>query len=258
LPEADLELITNAAQHASEIALKYWQTDLAVEHKDGGSPVSEADHAVDDFLRTALLAARPDYGWLSEETEDNDRRLGHDMIFVVDPIDGTRSYIAGQATWAISIAVVRGGQPTAGVVLLPARDKMYSAASGHGAKMNGTPIRTGTISDPDGATVLAPKASLDGRWWSGAVPAVRQHWRPSLAYRFCLVAEARYDAVLTLKDAWEWDIAAGTLIAAEAGARVSDRHGKPLCFNSSDARARGVFAAAPPLHEKLMRRYLGQ
>ncbi|MEL7115345.1 MAG: inositol monophosphatase family protein, partial [Pseudomonadota bacterium] len=104
MPAADLRLLIDAAQQASEIALKYWKSDQRVDYKDGNSPVSEGDYAVDTFLRETLTAARPDYGWLSEETDDDKTRLTKSRVFVVDPIDGTRSYVGGEATWGISVA----------------------------------------------------------------------------------------------------------------------------------------------------------
>lgn len=258
MPVTDLPLLIEAARDAAKIALKYWKTDQQVWHKhENAGPVSEGDYAVDTFLRTDLLAARPNYGWLSEETEDDGTRLAHDTVFIVDPIDGTRSYVGGEPTWAHSIAVVQNGQPTAGVVYLPARDKLYTAAVGQGAHLNGEPIRTGSRTDPDGATVLAPKPSLDPQWWPQTPPALERHFRPSLAYRFCLVAEGRFDVMLTLRDAWEWDIAAGALIASESGAAVTDRHGEALKFNSHAAKSKGVFAAPPVLHRTLIDNYKG-
>jgi len=256
LPVTDLPLLIDAAYASAKIALKYWKTDQRVDTKDGGSPVSEADYAVDTYLRETLLAARPDYGWLSEETDDDKVRLGHDTVFVVDPIDGTRAFVGHESTWAHSIAVVQNGQPTAGVVFLPARDKIYSAALGQGARLNGAPITAGTNQTLHGATALCPKPSLDPQWWAKTPPKLERHFRPSLAYRFCLVAEGRFDIMLTLRDAWEWDIAAGTLIATEAGANVTDRNGAALNFNSDAAKSKGVFTANPTLHRALLGQYL--
>ena len=255
MPDTDLPLLIRTAKDAAEIALNYWQSDQRIDHKDGGSPVSEGDYAVDAFLKQTLCAARPNYGWLSEETEDDKVRLSHDTVFIVDPIDGTRAYVAGEKTWAISIAVVQNGQPSAGVVYLPAREKLYAAAIGMGAHLNGDAIACGTRIDPDGATVLAPKPSLSPEWWAGEVPAFERHFRTSLAYRFCLVAEGRFDVMLTLRNAWEWDIAAGTLIATEAGAAVTDRNGDTLSLNSVCAQSKGIFTASPALHQDLIKRY---
>ncbi|MCG6904848.1 MAG: 3'(2'),5'-bisphosphate nucleotidase CysQ [Rhodobacter sp.] len=251
MPVADLPLLIEAAHHAAEIALKYWQTDQRVDYKDGGSPVSEGDLAVDAYLRETLLAARPGYGWLSEETEDDHARLTHDTVFIVDPIDGTRAYVDGQKTWAHSIAVAHKGQPTAGVVFLPLRDKLYTATTGQGAFLNGEIIRCASRTDPNGADILAPRASLDAQWWRGDVPAFQRHFRSSLAYRFCLIADGRFDAMLTLRDAWEWDIAAGILIAAEGGAKVTDRKGEAITLNSRKAQSSGILTANTALHRAI-------
>ncbi len=255
MPESDLALLTGAAQEAAKIALDYWKSDQKIHDKgDGAGPVSEGDLAVDRFLRETLLAARPGYGWLSEETEDDLRRLDSRRAFVVDPIDGTRSYIDHGRTWAHSLAVVDKGRPVAAVVLMPARGKLYAAAEGQGAFLNGAPIRAAIRKNPDGASILAPRPHLDAKHWPGGLPALERHFRPSLAYRMCLVAEGRFDAMLTLRDAWEWDIAAGALIAEEAGARATDRVGKPLAFNSRGGKTPGVLVAPPWLHKNLIRR----
>jgi myo-inositol-1(or 4)-monophosphatase len=153
--------------------------------------------------------------------------------------------------------VVEDGAPTAGVIYLPARDKLYVAARGEGARLNGTPLRHSGRTDPKGAQVLAPKPSLDPKRWASAPPLVTRHWRPSLAYRFALVAEGRFDAILTLRDAYEWDIAAGILIAQEAGATVTDRDGRRIVLNSPKGAARGVFGAPPGLHDRLSALYRG-
>jgi myo-inositol-1(or 4)-monophosphatase len=232
LPESDLALLIRTARDAGEIALGFWRTDQTVWHKDeGAGPVSEGDYATDTALRNALTTARPGYGWLSEETPDDAARLSCDRAFVVDPIDGTRAYVDGQDTWALSLAVVSGGAPVAAVVYLPARGTLYAAA-----------------------TLLAPRPSLDPEHWPGGVPPVTRAFRPSLAWRLALVAEGAFDAMLTFRDAWEWDIAAGALIAAEAGARVTDRAGAPLAFNSPAARTPGALVAPPPLHAALLAR----
>ena len=180
----DLPLLIDAAKAASKIALHYWRSDQKVVDKpDGAGPVSEGDLAVDAALKEQLTRARPDYGWLSEETEDTPERLSQDRVFIVDPIDGTRSYVDGQETWAHSLAVVENGQPTAAVVYLPARDKIYAAALGQGATLNSQAISCGNRKQADGATILVPKGNLDPQHWRGDVPAFKRHFRPSLAYR---------------------------------------------------------------------------
>ena len=252
----DLSLLIDAAKAGSEIAVKHWNADPTVWTKDGGSPVSEADLAVDTFLKDRLTTARPDYGWLSEETEDGPARLGAERVFIVDPIDGTRAYIDGQRAWALSLAVVENGVPVAGVVYLPMLDRLYAASRGKGATLNRDRIEASGRAKPEGATVLAPTRSMDPKWWPGGLPGLERHFRPSLAYRFCLVAEGRFDGMLTLSDAWEWDIAAGALIAEEAGATVTDRNGDALRMNAKRPKAPGILTAPPMLHADLIARLI--
>ena len=130
--DSDLALLSEVAQEAGELAMRFWRQDPKVWDKGVDGPVSEADFEVDAFLRDHLRAARPGYGWLSEETPDDLAQRAASRLFVVDPIDGTRAYIGGEATWAHSLAVVEDGHPVAGVVHLPVRRKTYAAARGQG------------------------------------------------------------------------------------------------------------------------------
>lgn len=234
--------------------MHYWGASPASWDKGNGQgPVSEADLLVDGILADKLRSARPDYGWLSEETEDDPARLDAERVFVVDPIDGTRSYLEGRTPWAISIAVVSRGVVETAVVALPAKARIYSAVAGGGAWCNGEALRASRLVEVQSAQVLAPRVALsDAVWGPSGAPPVARHFRPSLAYRLCLVAEGRFDAMMTFRDCWEWDIAAGALIAAEAGAKVSDRCGAPLAFNSAGGRTPGAIAAAPGIHAALL------
>ena len=256
MPATDLDLLITAAHAAGQLATSFSGPTARRWDKDAGAgPVTEADLAVDSLLRERLTSARPDYGWLSEETPDNPDRLGRSCTFIVDPIDGTRSFIDGSATWAHSLAVSENGRITAAVVFLPLKDKLYSAAEGHGAFLNGQPIRVSARDGVDGASVLAARPAYDPvNWRDRDVPRMERHHRPSLAYRLSLVAEGRFDAMLTLRPSWEWDIAAGALILQEAGARATDRHGAALRFNNPHPQVDGVLAAGETLHRALARR----
>ena len=252
MPATDLSLLIEAARAAGRIATGFAGQSARRWDKPGNAgPVTEADIAVNDMLADTLRGARPDYGWLSEESEDDGARIGRDRVFIVDPIDGTRSFIEGSGTWAHALAVAERGKVTAAVIYLPMRDKLYAAAVGQGATLNGAPIRASTSSDPEAATMLAAKPAFDARHWRGSVPGIARAYRPSLAYRLSLVAEGRFDAMLTLRPTWEWDIAAGDLILREAGAASSDRKGRELIFNNADPRLDGVLAANPALHGAL-------
>jgi myo-inositol-1(or 4)-monophosphatase len=255
LPAHDRALLEDAARAAGVVALRFWRRNPRTwEKPDGSGPVSEADLEVQALLAERLRGARPDYGWLAEESDDDPGRAAAPATFVVDPIDGTRSFVAGETTFAISLAVVRHGRVTAAAVLLPARGRLYSASDTGPALCDGAPIAAASTAAAEGARVLTTAGNLAPAHWPGGVPAVRRSFRPSLAYRLCLVAEGRHDAMLTFRPAWEWDIAAGALIAARAGATVTDAQGAALAFNSPGRQTPGVIAAAPLLHGALLDR----
>lgn len=255
MPARDLALLTEAAREAGRIALRYWRKNPQVWDKGGEhGPVTEADLAVNDMLKARLLAARPDYGWLSEETPDSTDRLAVDTVFIVDPIDGTRAFVAGEETWAHSLAVAHRGKVMAGVVYLPALDRIYTASTTSAPMKDGQPIAASVRDRLEGANILTTKANMVPEKWPGGVPGITRSFRASLAYRMCLAAEGRFDGMLTLRDAWEWDIAAGSLIAEGAGAVVTDRQGAPLLFNTPTALSQGVLALPPKLHAEAVAR----
>lgn len=252
--QADLELLIHAAEAAGEIACRYSGPQTRRWDKpDGQGPVTEADLAVNALLEEMLPAARPDYGWLSEETDDNSERLARDSVFIIDPIDGTRSFAEGSRTWAHSLAVARAGRVTAAVIYLPQRERMYSAAFREGASLNGVAIEASPLTDLAQADVLTARPNLAPEHWKGRQPpGFNRSYRPSLAYRMAKVADGRAGAMLTLRRSWEWDIAAGDLILREAGGRASDRFGSDLRFNNPVPLLDGVVAGPEHLHKALI------
>jgi myo-inositol-1(or 4)-monophosphatase len=253
LPASDLDLLRVAALDAGRIAMKHFGQKPKIWDKgDGQGPVTEADLEIDAMLHARLLGAHPDAGWLSEETEDDARRLTRDKVFVVDPIDGTKSFINGNHNFSHSLAISEGGRVTAGVVHLPARGLTFEAALGKGAFLNGEPITASVAEAFEGARVLASESQFRSRLWSSTPPPVERHFRASLAYRMCLVAQGRFDGMVTLRDTWEWDVAAGVLICEEAGATATTRTGDRATFNQPTPRMAGMLAAAPILHQRLM------
>ena len=249
MPGHDLDLLIDAALAAGEIAKRHFRGSFDVTDKgDGQGPVTEADLEIDRMLHAELLAARPDYGWLSEETEDDAARLKADRVFIIDPIDGTRSFVGGHKTFAHSLAIAENGVVIAAVVHLPMRGLTYQAALGRGAFLNGETMRESGRTELANAKVLAAKPQLDPDLWPGGPPPVERHFRSSLAYRLCLIAQGRFDGMVTLRDAWEWDVAAGDLICREAGAKSTDRFGTDLKFNNPSAMTSGVLAASPGVH----------
>ena len=247
-------LLIEAARRASNIALPLAGGVANAWEKEGNEgPVTEADIAVNQMLAEFLRSERPDYGWLSEESEDNLSRLETNSCFIIDPIDGTRSFINGDKTWAHSFAVTENGLPSAAVIYLPAFDNLYAAQIGKGAFLNQKPISVGSRCVLENASVLATRPAQQGKFWKNStVPNFHRHHRPSLAYRLALVADGSFDAMITFRNTWEWDICAGALIAAEAGATVSDRTGRELMFNQINPVNKGAIAASPSLHTDIL------
>ena len=255
MPESDLFVLIKAARAAGEVAGHFDGPSAKLWYKpDEAGPVTEADLAVNDALHEQLMQARPHYGWLSEETEENCARQKASHVFIIDPIDGTRSFINGDKTWSHALAIAEHGQITAAVVYLPRLNKLYAAARGRGASLNDVPLSASECENIRGAKVLTTRANIDPKHWNGPVPDLQRHHRPSLAYRMALVAEGKFDAVLTFRDSWEWDIAAGALIATEAGATVTDKHGAVLRFNSPEAQTKGVVSSGRKLHSQILSR----
>jgi myo-inositol-1(or 4)-monophosphatase len=244
---SDLELIVQAALEGGDIALRRRDEGLEVWNKPGDSPVSSADLEVDGFLAERLLGRRADYGWLSEETADNEDRLGKRRLFVVDPIDGTRAYIKGRPWFAVSIAIVEGGRPVAGVVHAPELRETFVAEAGGGATLNGKPIAPSGRSALEGMAMLGDKALFAHPSWPTPWPAMRIESRNSIAYRLCLVASGAFDAAFAPSGKSDWDLAAADLIATEAGAVICDVKGRPFVYNRPVPKQAGLVCAGPAL-----------
>ncbi|WP_407932930.1 3'(2'),5'-bisphosphate nucleotidase CysQ [Jannaschia ovalis] len=250
---ADRALLEDAARAAGEIARRYFRARPEIWEKDDGQgPVTEADLEIDAMLRAMLTAARPDYGWLSEESPDDSDRLTRGRVFIVDPIDGTRAFIKGESDFSHALAVVENGAPLAAAIHLPIKDRMYTAAQGQGASRDGTVIAPSGRGDWDGARVLGAKSNFKPERWAQGRPPVAPAFVPSLAYRLALVAEGRFDAMVTLRASWEWDIAAGALIVTEAGGTAQDQRGRPLRFNNPHPQVDGVVAGTRAVQAALV------
>jgi len=249
----DLELLLGAAMASGEIAMRFFRADPETWDKaDDQGPVSEADLEIDRMLKEELLGARPDYGWLSEETEDNPARLEKKRVFIIDPIDGTRSFIAGHENFSHSLAICHNGVVSAAVVHLPAKNMTFAATLGNGATLNGQKIFNSGRDTVEGARILASASQFNPEFWAGTPPSVDRHFRSSLAYRLCLVAKGRFDGMVTFRPAWEWDIAAGDLIGRESGAIVGTKNGEVPVYNNPDPRLPGLISAAPEVYRGLM------
>lgn len=248
IDHAQLEAI---CREAGEMALRQWPGgghELESWEKQPGSPVCTADLEVDAFLKRELSRLLPSAGWLSEETADHPERLVRGLCWLVDPIDGTRDFIGGRPGWSVSVALISAGKPLIGLLAAPARGEMWTATAGQGAWLNGRRLAASGRAELPGARVPTdslPREDCD----------LTMVEKPnSIALRIAMVADDRADLLATLRWGYEWDVAAATLIAREAGAAVSDAFGKPLSYNKRDPRAFGVLVSAPAIHAAAVER----
>jgi len=254
LPVHDLELLLDLANSAGKIALTHFKNDPETWEKSGDQgPVTVADLAINDLLEAQLKKARPSYGWLSEESEDTEARLGCDKVFILDPIDGTRAFIEGHENFAHSFAVAENGVVTTAVVHLPAKKMTFAATLGGGATVNNEKITASDVATLEQAEFLGSKRMLEASYWAGGVPPFSRSFRSSLAYRLSLVANGRFDGMFTFRPTWEWDVAAGDLICTEAGAAVFDAKGCRPKYNSNTAKIDGMFACAPAVQGQVLK-----
>ncbi|MFI5016227.1 MAG: 3'(2'),5'-bisphosphate nucleotidase CysQ [Hyphomicrobiales bacterium] len=245
---ADLrELVRAAALEGGALAMRWFRsgerTAARVWTKGKSSPVTEADVEVDAYLRRRLAAAGPEFGWLSEETVDSPERLERRLVFVVDPIDGTRGFLQGDPRWCVSIAVVADGAPIIAVVHAPALEVTHEATSDGPALLNGAPVGVSRLASLSNARIAGPRFMLDALAGAGAgIMAVGKI--PSLAHRLCKVGDASLDAALASSDAHDWDIAAAHLIVERAGGRLGDFDGRAPRYNR-ETTVHGRLLAAP-------------
>jgi myo-inositol-1(or 4)-monophosphatase len=240
--------VVDAAYGAGKLALAYYRPDAVtsaqISHKEGGSPVTEADYLVDRFLKQRLNTLLPEAGWLSEETKDTSARLAKERVFVVDPIDGTRGFMRGHRAWAIAVALVECGRPRIGVIHAPALGETYVAVKGGGSFLNGKAIEVSKrAAMGDGAKVAAP-SFLAERLRQAGLKFDLQPRIPSLALRIANVATGVLDAGFASENANDWDIAAADLILHEAGGFLTSFDGREIVYNRKDTR-HGLLTAAP-------------
>jgi myo-inositol-1(or 4)-monophosphatase len=240
---ADLALALRAARAAGEELRRRLPEAQSVRFKSARQPVTAADLAADRLLRGTLLGARPAYGWLSEETADSPARLARERVWVVDPIDGTTSFLARRPEFVVSVALVERGIPVVGVVYNPMTDETYHAAAGLGAFRNGRRIRVaGSPRGCAGPTMLASRDELA----RGTAPLAGPGWRVrglgSTAYKMVRVADGSAQAYASRALRYEWDVCGAALVLAEAGGQARQYDGAELSFNRRDPVVRGMVA----------------
>jgi myo-inositol-1(or 4)-monophosphatase len=247
--QADLEVALAAARAAAEVVASHFRTAIEVRYKDTEQPVTEADLAADDLLRDALLGARPEYGWLSEESAARPGRAGG-RSWLVDPIDGTSSFVEGIPEFAVSVGLVEGDRPVVGVVANPATGQVYWAVEGGGAWLDG--VRISVRDAPGAARVLVASRAEQRKGWLAAFGGWELASCGSTAVKMCRVAEGRADAFVSFGPKHPWDVCAADLIVREAGGTVTDLRGDPLPYHAAAAWT-GLAVSRPGLHAELLR-----
>jgi myo-inositol-1(or 4)-monophosphatase len=241
----DVELLSTVAREGGALAMEYFGRQPKSWAKGETSVVSEADLEVDRLLRERLLAARPGYGWLSEETVEDLAQRGRKRIFIVDPIDGTRGFLAGESEWTVSLAIVEDGRPVAAALFAPALGVMFQAVAGGGAIRNGIPIRVSARSEIAGANLAGSRRLVREILEMSAISLEYRGFIASLAYRFALVAAGDLDVAVARRGAYDWDLAAADLLVSEAGGWLVDLDGKRPRYNAAD-RLHPALVASPP------------
>jgi myo-inositol-1(or 4)-monophosphatase len=235
-------LLKDTVRQAGRLALSLFRTDLKNWTKGTSSPVSEADIAVNDLLESKLRSATPDYGWLSEESADDEARLGKPLVWIVDPIDGTRAYLAGREDWCVSAALVEEASPVLAAVFAPASDEFFFAMRGQGATRNDVAVQATIGTDMDFSRMAGPKPLVERLNRSGG--EITLHPRiGSLALRLCRVAQGSLDAAFAGGQSRDWDLAAANLIVQEANGRMTALSGDTILYNRREV-AHGVLVAA--------------
>lgn len=249
--QADAELLCGTMHEAGALGLKLLAQKVKHWAKPDGSVVTEADVAIDEFLKLRLHAARPTYGWLSEETPDDARRLTCSKLWVVDPIDGTQSFVNGTDGWCIGAALVDGQRPVLSVLYRPMVDEFYFAAVGCGAWCNGERLSPRDGASLDQAQLIGTGKALKVLAATG-VNAVNSPQHP-LLLRLAFVAQGRTDIAFSIGNKNDWDLAAGDLLVQESGAKLSTLDGAQMIYNKPESWQNGMVAAGPLRHATLMK-----
>lgn len=243
--------LKKAVKSAGALALEFFGTDLKIDIKADGSKVSEADLAVDRALAKQLNSLEPSIAWLSEETPPSKDRLNARHLWVVDPIDGTSSFLDNRPDWSVAAALLQDGAPCLAAVFNPVRDEFFFAAKGQGASLNGKALKASDTSNLSEARVITSKGHFR-RTFEHSRDKPDFFWRCSMAYRIALVAAGKADATVSLTPKSDWDIAASHLILEEAGGRISSPKGESLSYNQQQLTHKGVVATNENLYPTII------
>jgi myo-inositol-1(or 4)-monophosphatase len=250
----DAALLTDTVREAGALALSLFRTELKNWTKGASSPVSEADIAVNDLVERRLRSATPDYGWLSEESVDDEARLEKRLTWIVDPIDGTRGYLAGREDWCVSVALVEDATPVLAAVFAPASDEFFFAMRGRGAVRNDVTVRTAPGGELDFTRVAGPKPLVERL--SRSPREIVLHPRiGSLALRLCRVAQGSLEAAFAGGQSRDWDLAAANLIVQEANGNMTALSGDTILYNRREVTHGVLVAAGRDRHARIVEHF---
>jgi myo-inositol-1(or 4)-monophosphatase len=250
----DAALLRETVREAGALALSLFRTELKNWIKGASSPVSEADIRVNDLIETRLRSATPTYGWLSEESADDEERLGKPFVWIVDPIDGTRSYLAGREDWCVSVALVENASPLLAAVFAPASDEFFFAVRGQGAVCNNSAISATSGTELDFSRVAGPKPLIERL--SRSPEEIILHPRiGSLALRLCRVAQGKLDAAFASGQSRDWDLAAANLIVEQANGSMTALSGEAISYNRREVTHGVLVAAGRDRHARIVEHF---
>ncbi len=248
--EQDLAKIEYALGLAREKAETFTSGRIEAELKAGGDPVTAADIEINSVLQETLVEDGD--GWLSEETVDDLVRLEKHRVWIVDPVDGTREFVAGIDEWCISVALAEGGKVVAAGICSPSTDQLYLGSIETGVTLNGKAASTTDRTELEGATVLASRSEVNrGQWDRFTDGPLEVIPMGSVAYKLARVSAGLADATFTLVPKNEWDIAAGTLLVEAAGGKVLEKNGDGLVFNREKTLITGLIASGTAFFDPL-------
>ncbi len=246
-----LQRIQDALEAARQVLSRYTAGAIEAEYKVGHDPVTEADRSVDAVLRKNLL--RDGEGWLSEESVDDFSRLEKSRVWVVDPLDGTREFVAGIPEFCVSVAMVENGKPIAGGICNPATNELIIGSRETGVTFNGSPATPSRKTTLDGAVVLASRSEVKrGEWEAFKSSPFQVRPMGSVAYKLALVAAGKADITFTLTPKHEWDVAAGAALVLSAGGHVQTLENTDLRCNQRNPLLSGLIACGPFLRKELL------
>jgi myo-inositol-1(or 4)-monophosphatase len=249
----DAALLAETVREAGALALSMFRTELREWTKGASSPVSEADIAVNDLIRDRLQSAVPDYGWLSEESADDLARLTKQRLWIIDPIDGTRAYLAGREDWCVSAALVENASPILAAVFAPVSDEFFFATRGAGTTLNGIPIRASTGAGLEALKVAGPKPVIERLGLPKDALVLPRSG--SLALRLCGVADRRLDVAFAGGQSRDWDLAAADLIVHEANGTLTSIAGEPIVYNRPEVTHGVLVAAGRDRHARIVEHF---